>query len=71
MIVKKETGFLHGTQTIMDYLGVSKYVLKKLIADGLPVQSKNGMSVAHVNNLESFLIDYTRQVDGVVKQACQ
>ena len=57
-----KTGMLYGKGEISEYLNnASDYLMKKWVADGMPVRIEEGRWMAHTRNLEEFFVFYTRR----------
>lgn len=63
--MKEKTGLLDGKQAILDYLDISKHKVMKFIAAGMPVRMEDGRWIAHRENIESWLKEYTAESCGL------
>jgi len=44
---------------IKDYLGITDYLFRKYLENGMPARVEDGRWMAHADNLEAFFREYT------------
>ena len=60
MMVKPNPKFLKGLGEITTYLGFSKQKFYNYVRKGLPARVEDGEWIAHTDNIDAFLIAFTR-----------
>ena len=64
----KSNGILIGIKEIMYYIGIqSEQRFRKLVKAGLLAKNDQGRWYAHVDNIEDFFRDYTRETSGDIE----